>query len=179
MRAADGDRPFQAHQLAQHLGAPHDRHMSRARGEYLGIVLLDGARHDHDLGVADILGAMADHHLHAELGDAAGIGTLGDVAALHLVAEIVQNLGDAGHPDAADTDEVDETEIERQRPHAATPEAEGERGRETSSPTTSANRAAASGRPAAWAAAAIAARRWGSSIRDTRWPARVAAEKDA
>ena len=35
------------------------------------------------------------------------IGALGDVAALHRVAEIVQHLGDAGHADAADADEMD------------------------------------------------------------------------
>ena len=48
--AADRDRPFQAHQLAQHLGAAHHRQQARAGGQHLGIVLLDRARHDHDLG---------------------------------------------------------------------------------------------------------------------------------
>ena len=36
--AGDRDRPFQAHQLAQHLGAPHDRHAGAARRLDLGIV---------------------------------------------------------------------------------------------------------------------------------------------
>src|SRR3546814_12183370 len=42
-----------------------------------------------------------------------------EVRALHLVAEIVHHLGDARHADAADADEVDDSDIERQRPHAA------------------------------------------------------------
>ena len=146
---------------------------ARARRQHLGIVLLDRARHDHDLGVGDIVGAMADRDLDAELGQAARVGALGDVAALHLVAEIVQHLGDAGHADAADADEVDQSDIERQRPHAATPD--GERARPVISPTRSARRAAASGRPAACAAAAMSARRCGVSNSAARWPARVAA----
>ena len=156
VRAADRDRPFEPHQLAQHLGAPHHRHEAGARRQHLGIVLLDRRRHDHDLGVADIVGAMADLDLDAELGEAARVGAVGEVAALHLVAEIVQHLGDARHADAADADEMDEADIERQRPHAATPDGDRE-GVAIRSPTRSASRAAASGRPAAWAAAAMSA----------------------
>ena len=58
--AADGDRPFEAHQLAQHLGAADHRHQPGTGGQDLGIVLLDGARDDHDLGGGDVVGAVAD-----------------------------------------------------------------------------------------------------------------------
>ena len=58
--AADGDRPFEAHQLAQHLGAAHDGQQARARRQHLGIVGLDRRGDDDDLGLAEILGAMAD-----------------------------------------------------------------------------------------------------------------------
>jgi hypothetical protein len=43
----------------------------------------------------------------AGIAQALHIGAVGDVAALHLVAQIVQHLGDAGHADAADADEMD------------------------------------------------------------------------
>jgi hypothetical protein len=119
--AADRHRPFEPHQLAQHLGAAHHRQQARAGGQHLGIVLLDRARHDHDLGVGDVVGAMADRDLDADLLQPARVGAIGDVAALHLVAEIVQHLGDARHADAADADEVDQSEIERHCPHAAAP----------------------------------------------------------
>ena len=50
------------------------------------------------------------------------IGAVGQVAALHLIAEIVQYLGDAAHADAADADEMHAARsIERQRSHAARP----------------------------------------------------------
>src|SRR5690606_34805767 len=44
---------------------------------------------------------------------------LGLVATLHAIAEIVQDLGDAAHADAADPNEMDETDVERKGPHAA------------------------------------------------------------
>ena len=42
------------------------------------------------------------------------IGALGGVRALHGVAEIAQDLGDAAHADAADPDEVDGSDLARQ-----------------------------------------------------------------
>ncbi len=147
VRAADRDRPFQPHQLAQHFGATHHRQLARPRGQHFRIILLHRTRHDHDLGVGDIVGAVADRDLDAVLDQPPRVGALGDVAALHLVAEIVQHLGDARHADAADADEMDQSDIERHCPHAATPD--GERASPVISPTRSARRAAASGRPAA------------------------------
>src|SRR3546814_4061939 len=38
---------------------------------------------------------------------------------LHLVPQVGQHLGNAAHADAADADEVNHAEIERQTPHAA------------------------------------------------------------
>ena len=60
----------------------------------------------------------------AQAGD---VVALGDVAALHRVAEIVQHLGDAGHADAADADEVDGADVERQRSHVRRPPREAGR----------------------------------------------------
>ncbi len=41
------------------------------------------------------------------------IGAVGGVRALHLVAEVDEHLGDAGHADAADADEVNGAELVR------------------------------------------------------------------
>src|SRR5580658_808003 len=50
--------------------------------------------------IAEIGVLVTDHHRNAEFGQAARIAAFGDVAALNLVAEIVQHLGNAGHADA-------------------------------------------------------------------------------
>ena len=92
---------------AEHLGAAHDRQAARPGGDDLGIVGLDRRRDDDDLGGAEIFGVVADRDRDAEPGEPAGIGAVGEIAALHLVAEIVQHLGDAAHADAADPDEMD------------------------------------------------------------------------
>src|SRR6185436_5842332 len=106
-------------------------------------------------GVAEILGAVADYRPDAELGEAPDVGALGLVGALHAVAEVVQDLGDPRHADAADADKVDHPDVERQPPHAASfarPPFSGAR-----RATKSASRSAASRRPSARAAAAAAA----------------------
>src|SRR6187399_2498494 len=79
---------------------------------------------------------MADLDLHAALAQALGVVGVGEIAAAHLVAEIVQGLGDAAHADAADPDEVDDADIERKRPH--------QRASPARLATTSASRSAAS-----------------------------------
>src|SRR5258707_3224539 len=101
---------------------------------------------------------MADLNGDATTDQAAHIGAVGEIAALHLIAEIVQDLGDAAHADAADADEMDGADREGERSHAA-----------CSMPLVSlaararsARREAASGRPKPWAAAAAAARRCGA-----------------
>ena len=106
MRAGDRDRPFQPHQFGQHLGAPHHRHAPRPRRDDFGIIGLDRRGHDDDLGGIEIFRAMADRDANAEFSEPLCIGALGEIAALHLVTEIVQDLGDAAHADAADPDEM-------------------------------------------------------------------------
>ena len=119
MGAADRDRPLEAHQLTQHFGAPNHRHETRPCGLDLRVAFLDRRRHDDDLGVFDVFGGVTHGHRDAEVAQAPDVGVLGGVAALHLVIEIVQNLGDAAHADAADADEVDGAEVEGQASHAA------------------------------------------------------------
>ena len=50
----------------------------------------------------------------APLAQALGVGALGGVGALHLIAEIEQHFGDAGHADAADADEMYGAKLARQ-----------------------------------------------------------------
>ena len=110
MRAADGHRLAEAHQLGQHLGAAHDRQHLLARRLQFRIGLLDRRRDDHDLGVAEIFGPVADEALDALVAQPLHIGAVGLVGPLHPIAEIVQHLGDAAHADAADADEMDEAD---------------------------------------------------------------------
>src|SRR6266566_7641823 len=119
MRAGDGDRPFQPHQLAQHLGAPDDRQPAGSGRYDLWIVGLDRGGDYDDLGAVEIFGAVADRDRDAEIDEPAGIGAFGEVAALHAVAEIVQDLGDTAHADAADPDKMQRADRSGQRSHAA------------------------------------------------------------
>ena len=54
---------------------------------------------------------MADRDRDAALAQALDDIAVGDVRALHLVAEDVHHLGDAGHADAADADEMDGADV--------------------------------------------------------------------
>ena len=77
------------------------------------IALLDGGRDHDDGGVVEVLGLVADEALDALVAQALDVGAVGLVGALHLVAEVVQHLGDAGHADAADADEVHGADVAR------------------------------------------------------------------
>src|SRR3954471_9363520 len=56
---------------------------------------------DGDAGLAQLLDDIA----------------VGGVRALHLIAELMHHLGDAGHADAADPDEVDRADVRAERLH--------------------------------------------------------------
>ena len=62
---------------------------------------------------------MADEDLRAAFPQAFDVGVVARVRALHLVADIDQDLGDPGHADSADADEVDGADFVRQL-HVAT-----------------------------------------------------------
>ncbi len=106
VRAGDGDTLLEAHQLRQHLGAAHDRQPFFAGEFEFGIVALDGGRNDDDFRVAEVFRFVPDVDERAFFAQAQDIGVLGGVGALHGVAEIEQHLGDAGHADAANADEM-------------------------------------------------------------------------
>ena len=78
---------------------------ARARDD-LGVVRLDRARVDDDVGPLDVLGAVADVDAHAERLEAARDVVRLQVRAGDLELERAQDLGEAAHADAADADEV-------------------------------------------------------------------------
>src|SRR6266700_288822 len=72
-----------------------------------------GRYHDH-VGAIDVFGLVTDRNLDPLVAQARDIAAFGRIRALDRVAEIVQDLGDAAHADAADPDEVDGSDFARQ-----------------------------------------------------------------
>ncbi|MNV79598.1 hypothetical protein D3C71_1731570 [compost metagenome] len=110
MRTAYRDRIAEAHKLGQHLGTTHDRQRFFTRSDQLRIGLLDRSRNDHDFGITEIVGFVADENLDPLVAKALDVGTVRLVGTLHLVSEIVQHFGDTAHADAADADEMYEAD---------------------------------------------------------------------
>jgi hypothetical protein len=112
--AGDRDALLEPHQLGEHLGAPDDGTAPQAGGRQLRVVAPDRSGDDDHRGVADLRRVMADEHARATFAQALDIGVVARVRALHLVTDIDQHLGDAGHADAADADEMNGAELARQ-----------------------------------------------------------------
>ena len=119
VRAGDGDADLTAHQLAEHLGARHDRHAEALGLDYLGVVRANGRRHDHDLGSDDVPRLVADRDARAELGQASRGLALGEIRAADDITLVEKHLGDTAHADAADSDEVKLGVFLGMRSHAA------------------------------------------------------------
>ena len=84
---------------------------ARARRQHFRIVLLDRADETTTTWALPRLSARWPiATLMPSSTQPARVGAVGEVAALHLVAEIVQHLGDARHADAADADEMDQSD---------------------------------------------------------------------
>ena len=60
---------------------------------------------------------MADGDLDAQFAQALDVGALRRVRSLDLVTEIVHDLGDAAHADAANADEMKGTNLEGKAAH--------------------------------------------------------------
>ena len=58
-----------------------------------------------------MLGLVADHHLDPARAQTFDDIAFGNVTALHRIAQVVHHLGNAGHADPADTDEVDRADV--------------------------------------------------------------------
>ena len=117
--ASDRNRRFQPHQLGQHFGPAYQRNPAGQRRFDFRIAALDGGRRDHHRCALNILRTMADFHVNALRAQTFDDIALGNIAALHLITEIVHNLGDAGHADAADADEMDRPDIRADALHCA------------------------------------------------------------
>ena len=63
---------------------------------------------------------MADKNPRAQCAQALDVGVVGGVRALHVIAKVQQNFGDARHANAADPDEMDGAQMARQL-HAKSP----------------------------------------------------------
>jgi hypothetical protein len=88
VRARDGDRITEAHQLAEHLRALDDRHAACDRRGDLGVVLVDRARDDNHVGIGRVLGTVTGQHLRAErLQPARDVARL-EIGALHRIAQV-------------------------------------------------------------------------------------------
>ena len=107
MRAGDRDRVLHPHQLAEHLGARDHRDLARARGFDLGVVALDRARHDDDIRLGEVIGAVPAGDGAADVREMARDLGIVHVGARHPVPHVDEHLGDAAHAHAADADEVD------------------------------------------------------------------------
>ena len=112
--AGHRDAGLEAHELGQHLGAAHDRQALLAGDDQFRVVALDGGGDHHDLGILHVLGLVPDEGLDALLVEALDVVVVGGVGALHRVAQIVHDLGDARHADAADADEMNGSKLRRQ-----------------------------------------------------------------
>ena len=106
VRARNGDTVTKPHELAEHLGALNDRNALTPRLGDLGIRCGDGAGDDDDVGIAEVLGAMTDADGRTERLEPRHRLAAIHVGASHGVPEVQQDLGDTGHADTADTDEM-------------------------------------------------------------------------
>jgi hypothetical protein len=112
--ARDGDVALEPHELGEHLGAAHHGQASGAGLVELGIARLNGGGDDDDLGPLQVLGPLADVDHGPLLREGASAVVLLRVRALYPVAHGNQHLGNPGHADAADADEMDGAHVLRQ-----------------------------------------------------------------
>ena len=60
---------------------------------------------------ADAFRRMADGDVNAEIAEPLDVGAVGNVRALHLIAQVMQDFGDAAHTNAADADEMQGADV--------------------------------------------------------------------
>jgi hypothetical protein len=118
MRAGHRDALLEPHQFGEHECPRHDRHFRRARRLHFGVVLLHRRRHDDRVRSSDMARIVTFEHRRAELLQMARHVAGGEIRAAHLIAEVEQHLGDAGHAGPADAHEVHVFDL---MPHSLTP----------------------------------------------------------
>ena len=108
VRAGDRDRPLQPHQLGQHLGAAHHRQARAGRAATSGLSGLTA----EEITTTSAPCRDSPRHGRSRPGCRARrsrsqLAPSARSLPCTRIAEIVQDLGDAAHADAADADEMD------------------------------------------------------------------------
>ena len=98
---------FQSHELREHLGARNNRNRTLVRLNDLGIVVAHGGGANHDVRVTDVLSTVTFKDLYAHLLQAIGDAGTFQIRTGDTKAKIAQYLGNTGHADAADANEMD------------------------------------------------------------------------
>nr|GFD57918.1 hypothetical protein [Tanacetum cinerariifolium] len=65
----------------------------------------------HHRRIVDVARGMADHHRDALVAQPLHHIAFGNIGALYRVAEVLHHLGNAGHANPADADEVDRADV--------------------------------------------------------------------
>ena len=92
-------------------------------GGNFGVVALHRGRGDHHRSIAEVRRGVPDQHLDPARPQTLDRSALGQVRALHAVAKVVHDLGNARHADAADADEMDRADVGGRGFHRAVPPA--------------------------------------------------------
>ena len=90
-----------AHDLRQHFCTGHDRHPSTTSRRYLWVITRYRRRHHNHVSTGTVLLTMPDEHLNAHAGQPVCHGTLTNVRAGHIVALVLQDLGNTAHASTA------------------------------------------------------------------------------
>jgi hypothetical protein len=123
VRAGDGDRIAEAHQLREHFCALYDRHQRFAGGRHLGVAVVHGARHDHGIRVANVFLVVPDEHGRTLRLEPLDRRIAFEVRALYAVTEAQHHFRDAGHAGAADADEMHTIDSSHALDHVVAPAA--------------------------------------------------------
>ena len=106
--AGNGDARAQAHEFRQHFGPGNDRNAAFPGRHHFRVVFAHGRGFHQHVGLSEvfrIVPARGDHR--AQLAQPGHRGGFGHVGAVHRIAHVQQNLGNAAHAGPADADHVD------------------------------------------------------------------------
>ena len=95
MRSGNRHALFETHQFSEHFRAPHHRNALLPCGHQFGIIALDGGGHHQDFRALNIGGGLSDKNRDPLVAQPLHIGIVGGIRALHAVAQIMQDLGNA------------------------------------------------------------------------------------
>ncbi|SII94336.1 Uncharacterised protein [Mycobacteroides abscessus subsp. abscessus] len=109
--ARHGHGPRVGHERGERPGAVEDPQPPRARGDEFRVVLADRRGDDEGVGLAEVVGGVADLDAGAERPEDVDDGGLLRVRSRHAHPVHRHDPGDPGHARASDADEVDGSEF--------------------------------------------------------------------